>query len=157
VWIVLDLLQPSRPNPNRKRGRARARAPAVVVCTKAPDDLKNALRTLGHYLLSHWQMHRGPQNFISSPNRSLTTARSPFITNAARTGHDRRWPPSLATREASQTQGDPRTCSNWTNSGQDVPDHGDRGYWTLIEVFRLIRWSKAPRAGQVTITSTCGC
>ena len=54
-------------------------------------------------------MHRGPQNFVSSPNRSLTTARSPFITDAARTGHDRWWLPSLATREALPTQDDSGT------------------------------------------------
>jgi hypothetical protein len=97
----MDLIHPSRPKPNRKRGRARVRArPHWQYFTEAPNDLTNTLRTLATIYCLTDIIHRGPQNSVSSPTRSLTTARSPFITDTARTGHDRRWSPSLATWEA---------------------------------------------------------
>jgi hypothetical protein len=94
---MLDLIQPSRPKPNRKRGRARVRArPRWQYFTEAPDYLNITLRTLATIYCLTDIIHRGPQNSVSSPTRFLTTARSPFITDTARAGHDRRWSPSLA-------------------------------------------------------------
>ena len=104
---MLDLIQPSRPKPNRKRGRARVRArPRWQYFTEAPDYLNITLRTLATIYCLTDIIHRGPQNSVSSPTRSLTTARSPFITDAARTGPGRRRMLSRATGGALPTQGD---------------------------------------------------
>jgi hypothetical protein len=74
----------------------RARAPAATL-QKDPSCLEYLLRAPSYYSLFLLQLHKGPWNFLSSLNKSLTMVRSLIITDAARTGHGQRRLPCLAT------------------------------------------------------------
>jgi hypothetical protein len=153
---VVDLIQPSRPKPNRKRGHAHVRT-RWQYFTEAPDDLTNTLRTLATIYCLTDIIHRGPQNSISSPTRSLTMARSPFITDAARTGPGRRRMLSRATGGALPTQGDLGTSFTvaWTLSGRPAHVHGGNRDVDPVFPFTYARIGQTDATVSFTYLQSC--
>ena len=97
---VMNSVGPNPAQPaqfKQKSGTRPCARPRWQYFTEAPDDLTNTLRTPATIYCLTDIIHKDPQNSISSPTRSLTTARSPFITDAARTGPGRRRMLSRAT------------------------------------------------------------